>query len=50
MTYEILLKDPKLMLELTLRGKFAENPYVKNALDRASFHPLIRNYSRVPFS
>ena len=38
-TFEFLIKNPKSMIELTLRGKFAESPHVIDALDRTPFYP-----------
>ena len=49
MTPEFYIKQPKSMLEVSLRRKLDENPSFIKTLDRRSFHPLIRKYSYIPF-
>ena len=49
MTYEHYLNQPNSMLEWKLNEMLAKNPHLINSLDRNKNHPLIRNYSDVPF-
>ena len=41
MSGENYLRQPKSMVETTLKRKTDENPHLRNALDRTSSHPLI---------
>ena len=37
------------MVEINLNQNFARKPHLINSLDRGVKHPLIRNYSHLPF-
>ena len=50
MTYELFIEQPMQMIELNLNIIIYENRHLINALDKVDNHPLIRKYSRIPFS
>ena len=49
MTYKHYLNNPMQIVERRLNMIIAENPHRINKLDRFKQHPLIRNFSHVPF-
>ena len=49
MTYEYYINQPMSMCERKINMNVARNPHLINLLDRNKNHPLIRNYSHIPF-
>ena len=49
MSFEYYIKQPKPMVEIKLNQIIAKKLHLINALDRGVKHPLIINYSHVPF-
>ena len=50
MIYEYYINNPMPMVERRIIFIFAKNPQLINSLDRKKNHPLIRNYSHIPFN
>ena len=50
MTFECYIEQPMQMVEMNLNMIIAENPNLRNALDRSINHPLIRKNSNLPFN
>ena len=50
MTYELFIEQSVQMIELNLNIIIYKNRHLINALDKGDNHPLIRKYSRIPFS
>ena len=50
MSYNYYIKQPKHTVEIKLNQISARNPHLINALDRAVSHPLLGNFSHVPFN
>ena len=49
MTYKYYLSNPMPAVERRMNFIIARNPNLINTLDRNKNHPLIRNYSHIPF-
>ena len=50
MTYEYYIKQPMQAIELNLNLNLAKNPHLINSPNRSHIHPLIRNYSHIPYN
>ena len=49
MSYKYYMNNPMSMLEKRINFIISRNPYLLNCLNRKKNHPLIRNYSHIPF-
>ena len=50
MTCEYYINQPMSMCERKMNMNIAKSPQLINSLDRNKNHPLIRNYSHLPFN
>ena len=46
-TYQLYLQQPKRMCEIVFYTTIDENPYLINALNRNSSHPLFQKYCHI---
>ena len=49
MTYRYYMNNPMSMLERRINYIISRNPYLLNCLNRNKNHPLIKNFSHIPF-
>ena len=49
MTYKYYMNNPMSMLERRINYIISRNPYLINCLNRNKNHPLIKNFSPIPF-
>ena len=50
MTYENNINQPMQAVERKLKMIIAKNPHLISSINRSHNHPLIRNYSHIPFN
>ena len=50
MTNEYYINQPMNMCERKINVNIAKNPHLINSIDRNKNHPLIKNYSHIPFN
>ena len=49
MTYDFYIKQPMQMVELEMNLLIGGNLHLINALDRSVSHPLVKEFSQIPF-